>query len=1427
MLGGYYASGPWQEKLKLRIEGKLTEKLAVSYDLEQQPDTPDKFDVNVTYDKTHLTFGDFQANFSNNEFVSTSKFLNGVMITSTDDWYALTLVPSSKLKSETQSLVSQSGNNTKGPYSLGHGSIIEGSEKIQLNNVTLNAGSDYTIDYFGGTITFSRILSPSDVFTYSYEFTNMLDVFFPTVSQRDFVGLEAKMVVNPVLLGMPAAKKEKAVKTNTEYFPSLFEPGPASATKEVIVIPTNISIEASSEAGGSYVVQVNDIPVIVMHRVSGEASPLIKAEQIEERLQTLADEGVTSGEIKSSVVNGSGIVVSRGMTIATASPAESQMNNMQPSDLADKWRDNIIRGLSNPETFESTSTQESVRAQNEWESTGVYKLKNTPIIPYSEKISFGGTQLKKFEDYLIDYNDGTITLLRPNLPSADNPLSVEYEYTEVASESETLPGNGKGPYVLAHEGVIEGSEQVYVNNIPFVRELDYTIDYSQGKITFYTAVPTTTNVLVKYRYIVIASTPPPVTPATPRSLTMGVSYLKESGKRGTTPPSISAADTFNGSDIINNNNTIWLKNWPVPRTEVGNVSLSRNNIVMTYGVDYIFPTVEASPNRTVIPTAVLQFITDSHDLSDGLDTGTIVYLTTLEASDTITINYTYSKKATDHYTGTGSAASPQYILNTLQNVVPGSEQVYIKDNSVPGAQLKFLTRSTSIDTFSIGSDYLMNYTNTPSITFNPQTVTPVMLSTSSFYIDVLFVAQASVTDRPIEHDVLGFNGTYTLGDYLNIQGAFARSKTDQVFSTVSTNETFNGDNSKRNFTLHSLGPIIEDSEQVFLNGNKLNRDSQYVFTYDQPGQLAISLITPTTLDVISVDYSFQSTSGTITNVNEKQGTALSTGIDFKPSSNLELETDYKKIDADFAPMGGTSIPLGSDYRHAYARVTPVPSVWPSLWLSGDVKDANVPIGNFTDVFLHSYDKNYAGGFNTFDLAQFNLGYRDYMTLDDLTPGSTTHTSDFKSNSYSLSVQPRTVGFGEFSLTNIDNATKTLSYTDTVDKVLPQDSIVDYYHTNNTFALTKRVGLVLDYQVNMPRTISYEAGTRAPSSGHLIQREEVDDLSSNLTWDLTFGGIKRLYAYWNDIGHRDTDFVGGTINSTVNETYHADFVPIDQITTSIDHNRQEIPTITTAFGNPKTDHSAATVNITPYSTTSLGWSGALDDALQQTGVRTSGNSNSYSINHTAITGPNYKLTTAFNLSTSILNAPNGTEESVATDTRTFSQNYNISYNPTNIWTITTGFGQQDYTNTNNSQLTPVNTNSQAQTTSVGTDYKLTSDLDLSGDYSVTVTRVPDTSAHVADIDGHAVYKFFTYGTFNYDWSQEENGGQIISGVFSPQDFSKIIQSLALNIVLPQNGQLILSSIVFKAAVKWATFQDRITPDNSFKATMLSFEGTFNF
>ncbi|MFA6548961.1 MAG: hypothetical protein WCT39_03410, partial [Candidatus Margulisiibacteriota bacterium] len=304
-LGGYYPTltgGPLQERLQLKIMGELSKDLSVTYDLEQQPEIPERYDVKVKYFNNELTFGDFSANFTGNEFTAASKFLNGVMLTSKDSWYDVIAVPSAKLKSQTQNLTTQQGNNTKGPYNLGHGSIVEGSERIELNNILLFRNVDYTIDYFEGKVTFNRLLSQLDQFKYSFEYTNVIDLFFPSLSKRDFIGLQSRFTFNPEEFGQPELKPEPLINSNREVFPS-------SATSEV-----------------------------------------------------------------------------------------------------------------------------------EEASSGLFYLANAPLVEFSEKITFMGTELKRNEDYLLRYNTGELKLLTRFLPTSSETLAIEYSYYQTSSESESIPG---------------------------------------------------------------------------------------------------------------------------------------------------------------------------------------------------------------------------------------------------------------------------------------------------------------------------------------------------------------------------------------------------------------------------------------------------------------------------------------------------------------------------------------------------------------------------------------------------------------------------------------------------------------------------------------------------------------------------------------------------------------------------------------------------------------------------------------------------------------------------------------------------------------------------------------------------------------------------------------------------------------------------
>src|SRR3989338_2920123 len=454
-LGGFYptfSGGPWQERLQLKILGQLSESLSVTYDLDQQPETPERFDVKVKYYNNELTFGDINANFTGNEFVSASKFLNGVMLSSKDSWYDILTVPSAKLKSQTQALTSQKGN-----------------------------------------ITFNRILNTTDEFKYSYEYTNVLDLFFPTLSKRDFFGFQSRFTIDPEQFGKPAPKEEPVILAARDIFP-------------------------------------------------------------------------TAGTVEPEVMEG--------------------------------------------------------------EASGQYQLTRTPVVNFSETLTFMGTQLKKNEDYIISYDSGEIKLLTRFLPTSEEALVVEYRHFETSRETEPIAGIGsRGPYHTKHGQLVPGSERIEVDGKLFVRDLDYKISYPKGEIMFGVVIGPTSQIKAGYSYNVTAL-PPAAVSKFPKELKLGATYLRESAKQAAAAPTATVIDSFAGQTLITGNFVLSLKNRPLlPTGEAALVVTLRQGGVtrqLTFEVDYTVPTVEVDPatgNYNVIPPVPLSYVTDRADPSDGYDTG--------------------------------------------------------------------------------------------------------------------------------------------------------------------------------------------------------------------------------------------------------------------------------------------------------------------------------------------------------------------------------------------------------------------------------------------------------------------------------------------------------------------------------------------------------------------------------------------------------------------------------------------------------------------------------------------------------------------------------------------------------------------------------------------------------------------------------------
>lgn len=1303
-LGGYYPTltgGPLQERLQLKIMGELSKDLSVSYDLEQEPEIPERYDVKVKYFNNELTFGDFSANFTGNEFASASKFLNGVMLTAKDSWYDVIAVPSSKLKSQTQNLTTQQGNNTKGPYNLGHGSIVEGSERIEVNNILQVRNIDYTIDYFEGKVTFNRILIQTDEFKYSFEYTNVIDLFFPTLSKRDFLGLQSRFTLNPEEFGQPEPKPEPITDSTREIFPS-------------------------------------------------------------------------------------------------------------------------------PNTTEAEEI-----------SSGQFYLAHAPLVEFSEKVTFMGTQLKRNEDYLLRYTTGALKLLTRFMPTSSETLAIEYSYYQTSAESESIPGVGsQGPYLFSHRDIVTDSEKIEVDSKPVLRGLNYTIDYASGQILFnYVIGPTS---LIKATYASKQMfVPERVVSKYPRELKIGGTYLKEAAKKSAGTSTATYIESISGQTIITRNKHIYLQNRPVvPTTESGSSFIVKlDGRTLTPEVDYFIPTtrIDSSGYVIVSPEATIGYVTDHTDPSNGYQTGTIKLASTLTVASTsqVTVTYTYYKNVIGKFSSVGNGTRGPYYLRNIRNVAPGTETVQVWDQG--SSIITNYIRNSSFEADAGALGYSINYNaDNPSITFNND-----LPSTKNFQILYQYVPPQTFAGGDISQSVYGFDGSFKIGDIFKVDTAYAKSESDRVYIAESTSESFSGNGSK-SYTFHSPQNIVEGSEKISANNKVLNRDIDYYMSYTAPGQVTFYYITPTTLDAFTVTYQYQSTTGIVVGQGLQTGAAYRLGAETKLFGDvLSLSGSTKHIDFDFSPLGSTTIGIGSRYKDFNLKFDPQVQ---SFNLNYSYKENNNPIGSSRDRFLRTFDHSVNASVNPKGLVKIDANYRNYRTLDDVNQQFPTHTNDSSQESYGISLVPSEWSRGVLSFTQGYELKQTSSKSDVArDSNSYSDTTLAYGHASGNLKISERFTAGYDYQLSEPKTIGLKSSSTEATTEALSSHAKSTDTAYNFTLDLTFGKIQKWTARVSLLDHKDlTLYRNFTATdeavATRNETYHMDFDPISILNTSFDHNRQERLSFVVGGANPKTDRSTANVRFTPISWLSGSWSGSQSDSIPETGAvnRTTGKANSYTATWLPFSFERFKLSANYSLSDNIQTAPSGSLEGIRTETDSFNQNYAITILPHPNVPVNVGVVLENYKNFNNHPVAAsrVDTETANKTYTAGLTFTPIPVINITANYSNKITEVvkdmvvsPEARAK-SILSGKLVYQPWSWGTLAYERENEHNGGEVQGGSVANIDYEKTTQVYSANLSIPIDNAVV-SSFVLIGSLKQVSYKNLKNSADDFSAALMTFEGSLNF
>lgn len=130
--------------------------------------------VKLDYDtkKIRLEWGDINAGFQGNSLIEFNRYLSGIRLS--NEWtprFHTTLLYS-QTKAGTRTITIQ-GNNSTGPYYVYAGQIVEGSDRVRVNDQELQRGSDkdYTLDLLTGELNFMKghIILPTDTVAVTFE----------------------------------------------------------------------------------------------------------------------------------------------------------------------------------------------------------------------------------------------------------------------------------------------------------------------------------------------------------------------------------------------------------------------------------------------------------------------------------------------------------------------------------------------------------------------------------------------------------------------------------------------------------------------------------------------------------------------------------------------------------------------------------------------------------------------------------------------------------------------------------------------------------------------------------------------------------------------------------------------------------------------------------------------------------------------------------------------------------------------------------------------------------------------------------------------------------------------------------------------------------------------------------------------------------
>ena len=965
---------------RISLEGKLSEDLFVYYDIEQEPEMPGKYDVEIKYKDHHLQFFHLNANYKQGNYINLQKSLRGAQYRF-DDSYNLFQLSMGKERSESHKL-ENFGSGSK-IIKLSHKYVFPGSVSVYVNNSKKTEGSAYEVDYYNGTVTFSSPLQKTDYFKIIYEVSNPIADYLPVLARRNFQAiqysgssrsLESFSLIKLSNTDMFVYNPESPPEMYPTFNVFVELSNTTNITQNITtVVQTliDVNILNSDYTLLNYLTSSNvysifdltlpsaDILLIINELDTLFANTALYKEELLNRfsdIQLFPDsfitiEGVT---LKDSIdifyaLLADNILNSQGFIISNILFRSSIFADTSPFYYYD---DSILLWIK---SF-FLEKKQSVRPR--------FLTSKNPVSLGSTSVYLNDIELVINQDFTVDYSLGIFSFLIPL--NQNDVIEIHYDYHIRQSFVDEFVGkDSTGPYQLSHFPVLDGTAKILLDNKLLTELNDFIIDYDNGEIFFNFDVSYPSIFTVYYDYIQQKKV---TTASKKRPFDISATYINEF---------VPADDQIQILEIVSENADV----------SSGIITLLHNPLTNT-------DNIRISIDGAILPTENYTISSNYHSQIQLINSDSHP---NIENTEDAIVSYDYLKSFRTKDSITPQSSSGQttpYIINGIDYIIDYLPVKYQGVHYITYQGIKLQNESFDVTYLEDGMSLLITF-------YTPDTKPGSKLDSypnSPFTIHYDYVPQELDALDAIKHHMFGTTIKGNLNDAFSVSGEFVYAENNfggQVLDGVMTDTQGSGQDSYF-YDLRQKN-IVENSEQIFVNDHSQTRDVDYIIIY-KTGLFRFLNKTPNSSDTISADFQYSASSGVLNTNNNQSGYATNLNVDYSiPSFNIS--SSYKYIDRDFIPIGSINETKGNTIVSSKMNWSISPAVDFSSQYSREkqfqnVNQKNKNIYKHVDTFSASMSSllfNHIDSSQTFDyrfsLQDKELSLSDnkyYHAVDDLT-----------------------------------------------------------------------------------------------------------------------------------------------------------------------------------------------------------------------------------------------------------------------------------------------------------------------------------------------------------------------------------------------------------------------------------------------------------